>query len=78
LTRLRRNGSAPFETVLVDNASSDGSTAFVARTVSSVRIVEAGQPGFAGGNDAGARAARGTQLAFLNNARWPRPTGWRS
>jgi N-acetylglucosaminyl-diphospho-decaprenol L-rhamnosyltransferase len=63
-----QTGAPPFETVLVDNASSDGSTAFVAERYPSVRIVETGSNrGFAGGNNAGARAARGTQLAFLNN-----------
>ena len=56
------------EIVLVDNASDDGSAAFVRERFPAVRLVELDRNlGFAGGNNAGARAAAGRYLAFLNN-----------
>lgn len=63
-----QRGAPPFETSLVDNASTDGSVAFVRESYPHVRVVETGTNlGFAAGNNAGARAARGEWLAFLNN-----------
>lgn len=57
-----------FEIVLVDNGSTDGSSAYVESRYPSVRIVQTGRNlGYAGGNNAGARVARGAWLAFLNN-----------
>jgi GT2 family glycosyltransferase len=57
-----------FEIVLVDNGSTDGSSAYVESRYPSVRIVQTGRNlGYAGGNNAGARHARGAWLAFLNN-----------
>ncbi|MEQ1896716.1 MAG: glycosyltransferase family 2 protein [Vicinamibacterales bacterium] len=56
------------ETVLVDNASIDGTEAFVRERYPWVRIVRLPtNAGFAGGSNAGARAARGRYLVFLNN-----------
>ena len=56
------------EIVLVDNASEDDSVAFVRERFPAVRLVELDRNlGFAGGNNAGARAASGRYLAFLNN-----------
>jgi len=56
------------ETILVDNGSDDGSAQFVADRFPWVRIASlAENQGFAGGNNAGAREARGRYLAFLNN-----------
>ena len=56
------------EIVLVDNASEDDSVAFVRKRFPAVRLVELDRNlGFAGGNNAGARAASGRYLAFLNN-----------
>lgn len=64
---LRQEDVAP-EIVFIDNASSDGSAAYVAEQFPTVRVVTlADNLGFAGGNNAGARIAHGRYLAFLNN-----------
>jgi GT2 family glycosyltransferase len=56
------------EIVLVDNGSTDGSLALAKSRFPGVRVEAlARNLGFAGGNNAGARAARGRFLAFLNN-----------
>lgn len=61
-------GAPPFEIIFVDNASSDDSVAFVRNHQAGVRVHETGANlGFAGGNNAGARLAQGSILAFLNN-----------
>ncbi len=58
----------PFETLLVDNGSRDGSVDLVRTRYPHVRAIETGTNlGFAAGNNAGARDARGAWLAFLNN-----------
>jgi GT2 family glycosyltransferase len=57
-----------FEVLLVDNLSSDGSVAYVAKAFPHVRIVETGANlGFSGGNNSGAAAASGDYVVFLNN-----------
>lgn len=64
----------PSEIVFVDNGSSDGSAAFVRTSWPAVRVVETGANlGFAAGNNAGAREARGAWLVFLNNDTVPGP-----
>jgi GT2 family glycosyltransferase len=61
-------GAPPFEVVLVDNASTDGSPALVADRYPRVRLVECERNlGFAAGNNTGARVASGSLLVFLNN-----------
>ena len=56
------------ETILVDNASADGTLEFVRDRFPWVRALALPRnAGFAGGNNAGAREASGTYLAFLNN-----------
>jgi GT2 family glycosyltransferase len=56
------------ETILVDNASTDGTVAYVQARYPWVRVVALDENrGFAGGNNAGAREARGRFLALLNN-----------
>ena len=72
LESLERQTCYPnWELIVVDNASSDGTVEYVeefARTRSYVRIVPHQENiGFAAGNNAGARAARGDYLIFLNN-----------
>jgi len=57
-----------FETILVDNASTDGTVAYVREHFPWVRLVALDRNrGFAGGNNAGVRAAGGRYVAFLNN-----------
>jgi GT2 family glycosyltransferase len=64
------------ETILVDNGSADGTAAFVRERFPWVRLVAlAENRGFAGGNNAGAREARGRQIVLLNNDTIPEP-GW--
>ena len=75
-----QRGAPPFDVIVVDNASTDGSaeavreyiqeTAAVAKksAFGALHLVEAGANlGFAAGNNLGARTARGATLAFLNN-----------
>ncbi len=56
------------ELMMVDNGSTDNSVAFMREHYPDVTLVETGRNlGFAGGNNAGARAAAGEYIAFLNN-----------
>jgi len=57
-----------FEIILVDNASTDGSAAFVREHYPQVRLLENDQNlGFAAPNNQGIRAARGPCIVTLNN-----------
>lgn len=65
---LAQRDAPSFETILVDNCSSDGSVEFLRSAYPSVRVIETGTNlGFAGGNNAGAHEAAGEWLVFLNN-----------
>jgi GT2 family glycosyltransferase len=76
LAALQEQEGPAFETILVDNASSDGSAEFVRASFPSVQVVVLDRNrGFAGGNNAGAAAARGSLLVFLNNDTRVEP-GW--
>ncbi len=56
------------EIVLVDNGSQDGSVEFVRERYPAVHVVNLPENlGFAGGNNAGIRVARGRFIALLNN-----------
>lgn len=68
LTAVAGQQGVDAETILVDNASSDGTAEYVRSRFPWVRLVSLDRNyGFAGGNNAGAREARGQYLAFLNN-----------
>src|SRR5262245_45396418 len=64
------------ETILVDNGSTDGSVAYVTERYPWARVIALGNNhGFAGGNNAGVREARGRFVALLNNDAVPE-RGW--
>ncbi len=68
LDALRRQTYAPIETIVVDNASTDGSQALIAADYPEVRLVElASNQGFAGAVNRGIEAARGEIIVLLNN-----------
>jgi len=68
LSSLFRQTHSPFEVILVDNASHDGSVEFVRDHFPQVRIlVEKVNLGFAGGSNAGIREAHGEFILTLNN-----------
>jgi hypothetical protein len=68
LDALRAQEGVAFETILVDNASTDGSVEHVRERFPWVRVVSLPENrGFAGGNNAGVREARGRYVALLNN-----------
>jgi GT2 family glycosyltransferase len=57
-----------FETILVDNGSTDNSVTFVRSAFPNIRIVENRRNlGFAAGNNRGVAEARGEFIIFLNN-----------
>ena len=68
LGSLREQSFKHFETVLVDNGSTDGSVAFVGRNFPEVRVVPLGENrGFSAAVNAGIRASRAEYVALLNN-----------
>ena len=74
LPALQAQQDVTFETIVVDNASTDGTVEYVRAHFPRVRLVRlARNMGFAAGNNAGARAAAGRYLAFLNNDTIPEP-----
>jgi GT2 family glycosyltransferase len=61
-------GAPPFETIVADNGSTDGSVDFVSATFPTVRVVDNERNlGFAAGNNRAARGATAPLLVFLNN-----------
>jgi GT2 family glycosyltransferase len=76
LSAVAAQSAVSTETILVDNASNDGTVAYVQERFPAVRVVALPENrGFAGGNNAGVREARGRFIALLNNDAVPEP-GW--
>jgi GT2 family glycosyltransferase len=68
LEALRRQTCDDFETIVVDNGSTDGSLELLAQRYPDVEIVALPENrGYAGGCNAGLRAARGEIMVILNN-----------
>ena len=75
LEALERQSMRAFETILVDNASEDGTLEHVQRRFPGVRVVSLNtNQGFAGGNIAGYKEAGGSYIALLNNDTLPEAT----
>jgi GT2 family glycosyltransferase len=67
---------ADFETIVVDNGSSDGTVAALAQQFPHVRVLELGENvGFAAGVNAGIHEARGEVIVLMNNDTVAEP-GW--
>ena len=68
LGSLREQSFEDFETVLVDNGSTDGSIPFVRRNFPEVRVLPLGENrGFSAAVNAGIRTSRTEYVALLNN-----------
>lgn len=68
LGSLRNQTYGNFETIVVDNGSTDGSIPFLREHAPDVRLVRlAENTGFAGGNIESLRIAKGEYIALLNN-----------
>ncbi len=68
LGSLRKQSFAGFQTVLVDNGSTDGSAGYVARNFPEVRVVSLGENrGFSAAVNAGIKASDTELVVLLNN-----------
>jgi GT2 family glycosyltransferase len=67
LISLARQENVDFETIVVDNGSTDGSAEMAEREFSARVIRNAGNRGFCAANNQGIAAARGEFIALLNN-----------
>jgi GT2 family glycosyltransferase len=68
LGSLREQSLEDFETILVDNGSTDGSAAFVRRIFPGVRVLPLSENmGFSAAVNAGIRSSRAEYVALLNN-----------
>jgi len=74
---LREQTFCDFETILVDNGSTDGSAKFAEERYGEfIRIIRNKKNlGFTGGNNVGIQAARGKYIVLLNNDTWA-PPNW--
>ncbi|MCB2155479.1 glycosyltransferase family 2 protein [bacterium] len=74
LEALRRCDPVPFETIVVDNGSTDGTSEFVAAECPEAILVRSPHNlGFAGGNNLGVLNARGDVVILLNDDTEPDP-----
>jgi GT2 family glycosyltransferase len=79
LDALAKQDVADFETVVADNASTDGSVALLRESYPWVRVVETGgNLGFAGGNNAALRTVTTPFTVLLNNDAVPEPSWLRA
>lgn len=68
LSSLRRQSFRDFETLVVDNGSTDGSRELLARDLPEVRVISLGENrGFSAAVNAGIRASDAEYVALLNN-----------
>lgn len=68
LNSLRSQTFPDFEVIIVDNGSTDGSAQYVQAAFPDFRLIRLNENlGFAGGNNAGIREARGEWIALINN-----------
>lgn len=68
LLSLKKQKGIDFETIVVDNASSDDSREMIIKEFPEVNLVDSKvNLGFAGGNNLGIKEARGKYLLFLNS-----------
>lgn len=75
LDSLKQQTYSHFETLLVDNGSTDGSAEFVRERYGDfIKLIQNRvNLGFAGGTNAGIRNAEGTYIVLLNNDTWADP-----
>lgn len=74
LAALRCQSYRPFETLVVDNASQDGSLAFVREQYPEVRLIQLERNRYyTGAANEGIRQAKGDALVLLNNDTEPEP-----
>jgi GT2 family glycosyltransferase len=75
LAALRAQTVQGFETIVADNASSDGAPQSAARADAGLKLIENGANlGFAAGNNRAAEQARGRWLVLLNPDAYAKPT----
>jgi GT2 family glycosyltransferase len=73
-TLARETSGLAHETIVIDNASRDGSAEMVAREFSAVKLIRSvSNLGFAAANNCGFALARGRYVILLNSDAFPRP-----